>query len=182
MRGCLVSSHERCIWYARETCDPIYANMRIAVPGAPIDRRFNGKPLRRPRVTRHDKLKVASMAEQAESPDSPEAAAVDVEVERLRLGVTTFRGRLLMQHERQDERERMSMHWSSQAAHGLNSASLQQGFPKEGWVGGLVHPAPRKIPVENPKEYDSASSKHPLFPALEWLQKLQQSVMARFGS
>jgi hypothetical protein len=140
MRGCLVASQERCIRYARETCDPIYANMRIAVPGAPIDPRFSGKPLRRLRVTRHDKLKLPTAVEQA-------------------------------------EREWMSMHWSSQAAHGLNST---QEFPKEGWVGGLVHPAPGKSPA---KEYDSASPKHPaLFPVLEWLQKLQQSLMARFSS
>lgn len=181
MRGCFVSSQERCSRYAWETCDPIYANMRIAAPGAPIERRFSGKPLQRPRVTRHDKLRVVSMAEQAESqaesPDLPEAAA-DVEEERPSLGVTTFRGRLVMQNERRDEWERMSMHWSSQAAQG----SLQQDFPKEGWVGGLVHPAPRKSAGDTAKEYDSAASKHPLFPALEWLQKLQQSVMARFSS
>jgi hypothetical protein len=173
MRGCLVASQERCIRYARETCDPIYANMRIAVPGAPIDPRFSGKPLRRLRVTRHDKLKLPTAVEQAESPEP----AADVEEERPSLGVTTFRGRLLMQNERRDEREWMSMHWSSQAAHGLNST---QEFPKEGWVGGLVHPAPGKSPA---KEYDSASPKHPaLFPVLEWLQKLQQSLMARFSS
>jgi len=56
MRGCLVSAQERCSMYARETCDPAYADMRIAAPGAPIDLRFSGEPLQRPRVTRHDKL------------------------------------------------------------------------------------------------------------------------------
>ena len=179
MRGCLVSSHERCIRYARETCDPIYANMRIAAPGAPIDRRFSGKPLWRPRVTRHDKLKPPS-AEQGESPNSPEAAP-DVAEERPRLGVTTFRGRLLMQNERRDEWERMPMNWSH-GAHGPIPTSLQQDFPKEGWIGGLVHPAAGKSPVDTAEGHESAISKNPLFPALEWLQKLQQSVMARFRS
>lgn len=176
MRGCVVSSQERCSMYARETCDPVYANMRIAAPSAPIDRRFSGEPLRRPRVTRHDKL--VQTETKAESPlesRSPEAAA-DADEERPRLGVTTFRGRLLMQHEAREEWERMP-NWS--ISNGAESASLQQSFPKEGWVGGLVHPAPRNSPAQTEKE--DSLPKGPICIALDLWQKLQQSVMERFS-
>lgn len=170
MRSCLLSSHELCFTYARETCVPVYSNMRIAIPGTPIDRRFNGRPLRRPRVTRHDKLPT-----QASSPSNPETAGL--KEEELRLARTTFLGRELMQYERRDDSWERMAHWSF---HGAPHEDMIGTIPKEGWVGGLVHPALRSPSPHIEKEYPT--SKGPICIASEWLQKLQRFVMDKLSS
>lgn len=170
MRSCLISSNERCFAYARETCDSVYSNMRIAIPGTPIDRRFNGRPLRRPRVTRHDKLPT-----QSSSSINPEANGLKEEVPSL--ARTTFLGLESMQYERRDDSWERMAHWNF---HGAPHEGMMGTIPKDGWVGGLVHPAQRGSSVLI--EEEDLTAKGPICMASEWLQKLQRSVMDKRSS
>lgn len=166
MRGCLLSSHERCFTFAREICDPVYANMRIAVPGSPIEIRFSG----RPKVSTHDE--VPSLAT---SPGNSEPANLDQK--SFRLPRTTFRARELMQHEhRVDFRKRIA-YWTSPKH---SREGTLESSPKEGRVGGLVHPASRDGPLQ--PEMENPASKGPIYIASEWLQELQRSVMKKLSS
>lgn len=185
MTECLRSSQERCTGYAREICDPIFSNVRIAAPGAPIDPRFNGRRLQRPRVSRHDKFvqKLPKKSCQAEQTGSREilrktfsGAEASVE-ERPKLGVTTFRGRLVMQYERLGERERSS-HQRLQGNQGNGASSIQQSSTLPGFVGGLVHPVVQSTDLPNSVE-NHVVAKVPVILRLDWWQKLQQLWLDR---
>lgn len=182
MTECLRSSQQRCAEYSREVCDSIFSNVRIAAPGAPIDPRFNGRRLQRPRVSRHDKVvqklpKKSCQAEQAESPGILHKAFSGAETsveERPKLGVTTFRGRLLMQYERLGERER-SFIQRHQGIQGNGASSTQPSLP--GFVGGLVHPVQS---TDLPNSVEShVVAKVPVILTPSWWQKLQQLWLDR---
>ena len=185
MTECLRSSQERCTGYAREICDPIFSNVRIAAPGAPIDPRFNGRRLQRPRVSRHDKViqKLPKKSCQAEQTGSQgilqktfSGAETSVE-ERSKLGVTTFRGRLVMQYEGLGERERSSRQ-RPQGIQGNGASSIQQSSTLPGFVGGLVHPVVQSTDLPNSVE-NHVVAKVPVILRLDWWQKLQQLWLDR---
>lgn len=185
MTECLRSSQERCTGYAREICDPIFSNVRIAAPGAPIDPRFNGRRLQRPRVSRHDKVvqKLPKKSCQAEQTGSQgvlhktfSGAETSVE-ERPKLGATTFRGRLVMQYERLGERERSSRQ-RLQGIQGNGASSIQQSSTLPGFVGGLVHPVVQSTDLPNSVE-NHVVAKVPVILRLDWWQKLQQLWLDR---
>jgi len=185
MTECLRSSQERCTGYAREICDPIFSNVRIAAPGAPIDPRFNGRRLQRPRVSRHDKVvqklpKKSWQAEQTESQGilhKTSSGAETLVEERPKLGVTTFRGRLVMQYERLGERERSSRQ-RLQGTQGNGVSSIQQSSTLPGFVGGLVHPVVQSTDLPNSVE-NHVVAKVPVILRLDWWQKLQQLWLDR---
>uniref|UniRef100_A0A7I4EDF5 Uncharacterized protein n=1 Tax=Physcomitrium patens TaxID=3218 RepID=A0A7I4EDF5_PHYPA len=160
--GCSVSAAMAC----RQPWWKSYLPFSGSVPGAPIEIRFSG----RPKVSTHDE--VPSLAT---SPGNSEPANLDQK--SFRLPRTTFRARELMQHEhRVDFRKRIA-YWTSpkHSREGTLGSS-----PKEGRVGGLVHPASRDGPLQ--PEMENPASKGPIYIASEWLQELQRSVMKKLSS
>lgn len=184
MMGCLASSHERCTKFARETCDPIFANMRIAAPGVVIDPRFTSKRLLRQKISRHDKITPKVPAEKNLSCDKLEQVPLSQIVpdnvsmpELKQSSVTNFYGRQLMRDDKLDVWERKSPVWNN-----LNKEeNVTTPGTTDGWVGGLVRP-------EYGSEEDKISSgRHRGISDIlktvrpEWWQKFQHSLIERFS-
>jgi hypothetical protein len=152
MTACLTALKEKCLQYSCETCQPVFANMRIAAPGQTIDLRFTGKKLPRRRITRHDKKLVGkgdgkknpnaeNMAKQAQSPKIvPVGVSSSREIDQQPSLSTNFRGKELMGEESFDWRQRESTIRSNVDSKDNPSSTSEPTAAFEGWVGGLVWP------------------------------------------
>lgn len=194
MTACLTALKEKCLQYSCETCQPVFANMRIAAPGQTIDLRFTGKKLPRRRITRHDKKLVGkgdgkknnpnaeNMAKQAQSPKIvPVGVSSSREIDQQPSLSTNFRGKELMGEETFDWRRRESTIRSNVESKDNPSSTSEPTAAFEGWVGGLVWPKVelRKpdpgiadVPTDHPEPVTEESN--------DFWQNLQRNFRGRF--
>lgn len=194
MTACLTALKEKCLQYSCETCQPVFANMRIAAPGQTIDLRFTGKKLPRRRITRHDKKLVGkgdgkknnpnaeNMAKQAQSPKIvPVGVSSSREIDQQPSLSTNFRGKELMGEESFDWRRRESTIRSNVESKDNPSSTSEPTAAFEGWVGGLVWPKveSRKpdpgiadVPTDHPEPVTEESN--------DFWQNLQRNFRGRF--
>lgn len=178
MMACLAASKENCTKYARETCEPVFAELRIAERDQVIDPRFNGKRL--PRLRRPPNLqRKSSLKEFVErGPGAPVREAGSFEQvhssspENMKR-CTNFRGKRLM------EDGSCQRSWDSPVWHdteeNVGSPPVKETV-LEGWEGGLVRPKfdPKKPEQVEEIQVPDAISRKSLF----W-KDLQENVLSR---
>ncbi|CAM6112805.1 unnamed protein product [Calypogeia fissa] len=139
MTACLASSKETCNKYARDTCDPVFAQARIVESHVHLDPRFTHPP-RRSMFGKGKNLEDGNAFEEVTvdasfaSGDHEGSQPSQTDFKEL---TTNYRGRLLM------ERESPQRPWDGPAwgERVVDSAtSPQTEAPMERWEGGLIMP------------------------------------------
>lgn len=141
MRACLASSKETCIKFARDTCDPIFAEARIAESHVPLDPRFAANPSRRKDSKLRSKNAVEGKNPEARLANSSRDSGGNDGTESSGMEspqvTTNYRGSKLMNRESGQESWE-GPDWSEGTADS-GTPSGTQG-PVDGWEGGLIRP------------------------------------------
>eukprot|EP00246_Nothoceros_aenigmaticus_P015053 TRINITY_DN6061_c0_g1_i1.p1 TRINITY_DN6061_c0_g1~~TRINITY_DN6061_c0_g1_i1.p1 ORF type:complete len:225 (+),score=44.06 TRINITY_DN6061_c0_g1_i1:383-1057(+) len=153
MMACLAASKENCTKYARETCAPVFAELRIAERDQVIDPRFNGKRLPRLRKPQSLQLNPPSTKPGERSPASRLGAFEQVQGNSdMPAGntkrCTNFRGKRLME-DGSSERSWEGPIWSD--AKENTEFPVPKETVMEGWEGGLVRPKFDSRNLEQPE-------------------------------
>ncbi|KAL3688823.1 hypothetical protein R1sor_015132 [Riccia sorocarpa] len=141
MRGCMAASEESCSKYARETCEPVFVNSRIADPEQDIDPRFT-RPFIRRRWTKD--VKVSS---------SETGCAQDPEFPGGKRTTADYRESVMVDKEptvRRSEWE--GPNWTEEIVEVEKSAGEST---VDSWEGGLIRP---KLVDHSSVQNDSAAS------------------------